>query len=251
MVAAGVIIGAVEVVLAVAFAAFVFGGSLVRNLGDGIGLYLVAAALTLGFLAWRAGSRGVVGSVQDAAAAVLAVVASTTAYRVSQLALEAQRAGVTGYERPDIFLTVIAATLVVTVSCGVVFYVLGRFRAGNLVRFVPYPVVGGFLAGTGWLLFNGGIYVSSGVGLQRVVSEILGSPPGPYRPFQTLDLLVGPVTLQHWAPAFVFGAILLVAVRRIHKPLVIPIVIAIGLAAFAIGMLVTGSSLDAAKQGPL
>ena len=61
MLAAGVIIGAVEVVLAVAFAAFVFGGTLVRNLGDGIGLYLVAAALTLGFLAWRAGTRGVVG----------------------------------------------------------------------------------------------------------------------------------------------------------------------------------------------
>ena len=70
--AAGVIIGAVEVVLAVAFAAFVFGGTLIRNLGDGIGLYLAAAALTLGFLAWRAGDRGVVGSVQDAATAVIA-----------------------------------------------------------------------------------------------------------------------------------------------------------------------------------
>ncbi len=33
----------------------------------------------------------------------------------------------------------------------------------NLIRFVPYPVVGGFLAGTGWLLFKGGIYVASGV----------------------------------------------------------------------------------------
>ena len=67
------------------------------------------------------------------------------------------------YEPPDIFLTVIAATLVVTVLCGLVFAMLGRFRLGNLVRFVPYPVVGGFLAGTGWLLFKGGIYVASGV----------------------------------------------------------------------------------------
>ena len=74
--AAGVIIGAVEAVLAIAFAAFVFGGLLVGRLADGIGLYLVAAALTLGILAWRAGRRGVVGSVQDAAAAVLAVVAA-------------------------------------------------------------------------------------------------------------------------------------------------------------------------------
>ena len=69
------IIGAVEAVLAIAFAAFVFGGYLAGRLGDGIGLYLVAAVLTLGILAWRAGSRGVVGSVQDAAVAVLALVA--------------------------------------------------------------------------------------------------------------------------------------------------------------------------------
>ena len=77
--AAGVIIGAVEAVLAIAFAAFVFGGLLVGRLADGIGLYLAAAVLTLAILAWRAGRRGVVGSVQDAAAAVLAVVAATTA----------------------------------------------------------------------------------------------------------------------------------------------------------------------------
>ena len=231
--AAGVIIGAVEVVLAVAFAAFVFGGTLIRNLGDGIGLYLVAAALTLGFLAWRAGKRGVVGSVQDAATAVLAGVASSMAARVLELEHQAQASGITDFVRPDIFLTVVATTLVVTVLCGVVFFTLGRFRAGNLVRFVPYPVVGGFLAGTGWLLFKGGLFVASGVEVH----------------VRTAELLVSTTTLKHWVPAFVFGVILLVAVRRVQKPLVIPIVIAIGLAAFVVGMVVTGSSLDAAKHG--
>jgi sulfate permease, SulP family len=243
MLAAGVIIGAVEVVLAVAFAAFVFGGTLIRNLGDGIGLYLVAASLTLGFLAWRAGSRGVVGSVQDAATAVLAGVAATMAARVLELARQAQASGVTGYERPDIFLTVIATTLVVTVLCGVVFYTLGRFRAGNLVRFVPYPVVGGFLAGTGWLLFKGGIFVASGVEVR------FRFPMRMAEAIASAELLVSPVIVKHWGPALAFGVILLVAVRRVQKPLVIPIVIAVGLAAFAIGMLVTGSSLDAAKHG--
>ena len=55
--AAGVIIGAVECVLAIAFAALVFGGLLASRVPDGIGLYLFAAVLTLGVLAWRAGSR--------------------------------------------------------------------------------------------------------------------------------------------------------------------------------------------------
>jgi sulfate permease, SulP family len=228
--AAGVIIGAVEAVLAVAFAALVFGGVLVLHLADGIGLFLVAAALTLGFIAWRAGSRGVVGSVQDAAVAVLAGIAGSTAFRVTQLIRESHGENV---DVPDVFLTVVAATLAVTVLCGVVFVVLGTFRLGNLVRFVPYPVVGGFLAGTGWILLKGGIYVSSGVDVH----------------LRTADLLVTTGTLEHWAPAAAFGVILLVAVRRVRKPMVIPIVLGIGLVLFAIGMLVTGSSIASAQEG--
>jgi SulP family sulfate permease len=161
-VAAGLIIGAVESVLAIAFAALVFGGLLAARLPDGIGLYLGAAALTLAFMAWRSGSRGVVGSVQDAAAAVLGLVASAAAAKAADLAYFARISGVKDYEHPDIFLTVVAATLVVTVLCGILFLVIGRFRFGGLIRFVPYPVVGGFLAGTGWLLFKGGIYVATG-----------------------------------------------------------------------------------------
>ena len=240
--AAGLIIGAVEAVLAIAFAAFVFGGLLVGRLGDGIGLYLVAAVLTLGILAWRAGSRGVVGSVQDAAVAVLGVVATTTAARVALLAAETTTGD--AFEAPDVFLTVIAATLVVTVLCGVVFFALGRFKLGNLVRFVPYPVVGGFLAGTGWLLLKGGIYVASGVLLPLMTGK---SWPRTY--LRTIETLMHSFVLQLWLPAFAFGVILLVAVRLIKRPLVIPAVLGIGLLLFAIGMLVTGSSIESAREG--
>src|SRR5688572_13157409 len=101
-VAAGLIIGAVESVLAIAFAALVFGGLLVTRLPDGIGLYLGAAALTLGFLAWRAGPRGVVGSVQDAAAAVLGLVASAAAAKAADLVYVAQISGLKDIEHPDV-----------------------------------------------------------------------------------------------------------------------------------------------------
>ena len=65
----------------------------------------------------------------------------------------------------------------------------------------------------------------------------------------SFDLLVSPVTLKRWLPALAFGVILYLAVRLVKKPLVIPIVLGIGLVVFAIGMLVTGSSIDAAKHG--
>ena len=74
-----------------------------------------------------------------------------------------------------------------------------------MIRFVPYPVVGGFLAGTGWLLLTGGIYVASEV-----------QPPharGPRR---------ARTSSQRWLPAFVFGVVLLLAVRLVKRPLVIP-----------------------------
>ncbi|MGH2635877.1 MAG: SulP family inorganic anion transporter, partial [Actinomycetota bacterium] len=131
------------------------------------------------------------------------------------------------------FLTVIAATLVVTIVCGLVFLALGTFRLGNLIRFVPYPVVGGFLAGTGWLLLKGGIYVASGI--------------VPY--LRTADDLLREQELVRWAPAFLFGVILLLATRLVKRPLVIPAVLGLALLLFVIGMLVTGSSIDAAREG--
>jgi SulP family sulfate permease len=133
--------------------------------------------------------------------------------------------------------------LVVTVSCGVLFFILGRFRLGNLVRYIPYPVVGGFLAGTGWLLLKGGLFVASGVEVHlRTVglSVQLGLGRG---------VLLRPESLKHWLPAFAFGAILLLAVRLVKKPQVIPIAFAVGLALFAIGVLVTGSGIDGAREG--
>ena len=90
--------GAVEVVFAVSFAALVFAGYLeFYFLDDGVGLYLGAAALTLAFVAWRAGRRGVVGGLQGTGAAMIAVVSASAVVR--------------GAGSPnDVFLTVIAAT---------------------------------------------------------------------------------------------------------------------------------------------
>ena len=217
---AGVIIGAVEALLAISFAALVFGGYLADFIADGISLYLGAAALTLAILAWRAGRRGVVGGMQAATAAVLAVVAASTA--------------VSAYGSLErAFLTVVAATLAVTVLSGGIFLVLGVLRRGNLIRFVPYPVVGGLLAGAGWLLLKGGIYVASGES-----------------PSQTpiWDLTDSSV-LQLWVPAVAFGVILLIATRVVKRPLVIPAVLGIGVVLFVIGMLVTGSSIESARGG--
>jgi sulfate permease, SulP family len=222
VVVAGAVIGGVEVVLAVSFAAVVFGGYLVNYLANGIGLYLIAATVTLAIFAWRGGSRGIVGSVQDACAAVLGVVA------INLVAVAK-----TSFDR--VFLSVIATTLVVTLLTGIAFLVLGRFRLGNLVRFVPYPVVGGFLAGTGWLLIKAGI----GVAASKTLSMEAFARGDFFHWFE----------IVRWVPALGFGIVLVMATRVVRRPLVFPLVLALGFVVFILGMLVTRSSVNDALNG--
>jgi SulP family sulfate permease len=217
---AGVVIGVVEIVLASSFAALIFGGALSANLADGVGLYLVGAALILGILAWTAGRRGVVGSVQDGPAVILAVVAASLAARVRG-------------DPEQVFLTVVAMVVVASMLTGIVCLLLGAFHLGNVVRFVPYPVIGGFLAGTGWLLVKGGIGVASGVGPT----------------VDTLRELLTWGSLARWLPALLFAVGLTIGVRLVRWPLLIPAALGIGVVAFAIGLLLTGSSVGEAEAG--
>ncbi len=218
-VAAG-IIGAAEAVLAVSFAALVFGGLLVGNLTAGIGLFLGAAVVALAIMAWRAGDRGVVGGLQDATAAVLAIVAASTALDTFG-----------GTDRA--FLTVIGATLVVTVSCG------GRLPgAWDRPARQPRPVRA--VPGRGRVPGRNRLVAVQGRHLRRIGR---GGAPAHDRGADR------PRCSQHWLPALAFGVVLLLAVRRVPKPLVIPIVLGAGVVAFVLGMVLTGSSLGDARAG--
>ena len=87
---------------------------------------------------------GTIGTIQDGAAAVLALVAAGIA-----ASLPAGASAEVG------FSTFVAAMALGSLATGVVFLGLGTFRLGELIRFIPYPVVGGFLAGTGLVLSMG------------------------------------------------------------------------------------------------
>jgi sulfate permease, SulP family len=215
---AGAGIGLVESVFAVAFASLLFGGRINDYLAEGIGLYLGAAFLTLAILAWRAGKRGVVGSLQATGAALLSIVVATSSLTGSS------EAG---------FLSVVAATVVVTVLCGVAFLVLGVRRRGDLIRYIPVPVVGGFIAGAGWLLLQGGVHMA--------IDEPL---------FYTyLDEIFEGRAVRLWLPTVAFGVVLLLAVRIVRKPFVIPVTIGIGLVGFLLVTLAMGASIDDVREG--
>jgi SulP family sulfate permease len=218
-VAAGTAIGAVEAVLAIAFAALAFNGLVNDYIADGISLFLVGAAATLAVMALLGGRRGVVATPQAAPAAIVGLVAMSTS-------LDA-------FGGPDrSFLTVVLATMLVTVLAGAICLVIGARRRGDLLRFIPTPIVGALLAGTGWLLVRGGIAISVGAS-----------------PFLLpLSALTERDALLKWVPTLAFGVILLVAVRVTKRPLAVPVVLALGFVGFAIGMVVSGHTFQDARS---
>jgi SulP family sulfate permease len=215
-VTAGVIAGAIEVVIAVSFAALVFAGPLERHLPAGIGLAMFGGAVTLVALAVTSSLPVSVGSVQDTTAAILALVAAGIA------------ASVPG-ERD--LLDVALAIALGSVLAGVFFLALGTLKLGNLVRFMPYPVVGGFLAGTGLLLFRGGMGILTDAPLT----------------LSTLDDLFRPELLPRWLPGVAFAVVVLVTMRRSGRPLMLPVVIAATIAVFYATLAATGTSLGEAR----
>ncbi|MFK7862601.1 MAG: SulP family inorganic anion transporter [Pseudohongiellaceae bacterium] len=59
--------------------------------------------------------------------------------------------------------TIIAAIMLTTMVAGLFLLLLGRLKMGNLVRYIPYPVTGGFFAGIGYIFVQGGLTVAAGV----------------------------------------------------------------------------------------
>jgi SulP family sulfate permease len=59
----------------------------------------------------------------------------------------------------------LSSALVGLLLCG-----LGAGKAGRAIRFVPYPVIGGFLGATGWLMVSGASQVITDLSLAVATS---------------------------------------------------------------------------------
>ncbi|MBY5162616.1 SulP family inorganic anion transporter [Salsipaludibacter albus] len=146
--AAGVVVAVVGISLALSLAALVFRGPLAGDLATGAGWALVGM-VTIGIVVGLGSSvRGMVAGPQDVPNVVLAAVAADL---VADLAT-------------DPLPTLAAFVVVSSVVTGLALVVGGRRRLGGLVRFVPYPVVAGFLGGTAVVLClaGGSILLGSG-----------------------------------------------------------------------------------------
>ncbi len=131
----GVVRGLSYSVTNIALASLIFGGILSAYFVEGIGLILVGSAAMAIVGAFRSEIPGALVGTPMAVWLVLVVTSQA-------LPLDG---------RP-LFVTFVVFILLSALLCGVLLYVLGRFRVAGLLRFVPYEVAAGSLSGIGILV---------------------------------------------------------------------------------------------------
>jgi sulfate permease, SulP family len=220
---AGVVAALMNFGMILSIAALIFAGSLAPYVSNGVSLMLISAAIMSIVFAVASSRPGMVIFAQDGPALLLALIAAAII------------AGFPADQGAAAYLTVIATIALTTLASGITFFLLGQFRLGSLVRYLPYPVVGGFLAGTGWLLVLGGIGIMAGV--QPSLAQ--------------LPALFLPPTLWRWLPGLVFGLGILFVLQRIRHPLALPGMFALGVAAFYAWLTAVGGSIEAAQANGL
>ena len=216
---AGLIAAIITISLVISLAALVFSGDLNGFLGGGIGLMLFGAFIMGIVISLTTSLPGTVGFPQDTPAAILALVAAGIAAGMSDAVPQA------------IYATVTAAIIITTVLTGIFLLLLGRFRASGFVRYIPYPVIGGFLAGTGWLLALGGLNVMTDLPLNIANLSRLFS----------LDLMI------IWVPGIIFAITLLLMLRRSGHFLITPGAVILATLLFYAYMMVAGVSISEAS----
>ena len=202
---AGVIGGIIKIVAAMAFSALIFTGTLAAYLPQGIGIVLFGFLLFAVISTFTSSYPVNINTPQDIPIAIIALIATTV------MATNGK-----DWDAETTFQFIFVTIALTSILVGIFFFILGTLKLGKLVRFIPYPVVGGFLAGTGWLIVKFAFIMTAGMGLSldNVVS------------------LFDQATLPKWFPALIFGLIMLISSRYTKHYLLIPALIAIGITSF-------------------
>ena len=201
-----------EIVTVIPFAALIFSGVLPTQLAFGIAFIIAGDALLCLVITLTSSYGSTIGIMQDAPSAILALAAASLTAALP-LALRPTQ----GF--PTVVMMIVCASL----ATGIFFILLGQFKLGGLVRYLPYPVLGGFLAGTGWLLLAGGV----GVMIDRPLGMIL---------FDRGQLL-------RWLPGLIYGILIFFLTKRFKNPLALPIAFLAGVAGFYLAAWLNGTSL--------
>jgi sulfate permease, SulP family len=220
-VTAAALCAVVTLAYAGSFGQLVFGGALAPYVGQAILAALVSSVAVTLMLSWRSSFRFVIGGPDANPSAILAVTAAGLAADLTSSTTSTE----------ELLATVLLFIAISAVGCGLVLYLLGERRWGRYVRYIPFPVVAGFLAGTGFLLVTGSYRMLTGLRFgSDAWSQVSGLHP------------LASVTVA------VVATVLFVLSRWLRHYLVLPTVIFVAVLLFHAARALMGVSLAEARE---
>jgi len=196
---AGIIAGLVTLITSVSFAALMFSGKLAPFISSGITILIATAVVGGSIFSLFSSCRPLVAMPDDDTAPILALMVTMVVAGFPA-----------GTPAEVLFVTAYGALACTAVLTGLALALLGIFRLGSLVRFLPYSVMGGYFAGAGLLLIQGALRVVSDLPLESA-ADFLG--------------LVEPDILWRWVPAVLAAAFIRWAILHWFKSLAMPLAI--------------------------
>jgi len=216
------VVAMMTVVLSVSFVSLIFVEPIEEYIGEGTNLMLLMAVVLGVFMTIFSSYAGTIAIPQDRVAPVVALMATLIIHDMP------------GADPDRVGITVLAAIASSTIIVGLALWILGIYKLGNIVRFTPYPVIGGFLAGSGWLLVTGSCRVISG------------------EPFSLMNLkqMITTGLILQWIPCVVFGIAAYFAVRWFRHFLTLPVLVLSAIGGFYLWLGLGHHSFgDARKHG--
>jgi SulP family sulfate permease len=214
----GAIAGMDNLTAALAMGALMFSGPISEGMGLGVGVVLLGGALLALAIALRSLLPNSIALVQETTVAILAAAIVT---------MTVQTAGDTEVK----IATAIGLIGVSSIITGLLFWLVGRLKLGGMVRFLPYPVIAGFLAGSGWLLVDGAASMLTDHGIGIGFLQALGQTE----------------ILWRILPAVALACAMFLLLGRFSHPATMPLIMIGAVAVFYIVLQVSGMSVETAR----
>ena len=212
--------GVLTITFGLSYALLIFSGPLTPYLSYGVAATFISSAILAAILALGSSVPFAIGGVDSSTAAVTGILAASLVERM------------TAADPAAALLAPVLITLGFSaVATGIVLCGFGMTRLGRAIRYVPYPVVGGFLGATACVIVLGAVRVITGQRLQ----------------FATLDHFANLLTLLELGAAGAMALILYLTWHRSRSSFGLPVILIGGVIAAHIAFRLLGISLAEAQ----
>nr|WP_249129070.1 SulP family inorganic anion transporter [Bradyrhizobium japonicum] len=208
------------VTFGLSYALLIFAGPLSPYLSYGIAATFISSAVLAAVIGLGSSLPFAVAGPDSSTAAVTGILAASLVERIEAANLSAP------------LLSPVLITLgLSTVLTGIVLCGLGLTRMGRAIRYVPYPVIGGFLGATGLLIIMGAIRVITDHPMQ----------------FATMLRFTNGVTLAELGAACAMALVLYLTWHRSRSPFGLPVILIGGMLTAHLAFWIAGISPEEAR----